>query len=141
MIRLINIEKESLETLWPLTWPYLAGAILRSRGRFSDDGVRNLLETGAWLLWAAIDDVDNKVFGVAVTEILRYPSGKKIVNIPICTGVDASKWTMLISELEKWAVSEGAASIQAWARRGWAKRLPDYEMTHVLLEKELSDGR
>lgn len=139
MIRLLHIEKDSLDTVWPLVWPYLASAVERSRGRFSEVAMRRLLEAGDWLLWAALEhsEASDTVLGVAVTEILVYPAGKKVINIPICTGVEAKKWAALIGEIEKWGKTEGATAVQTWARRGWAKHLQDYEMTHVLLEKEI----
>jgi hypothetical protein len=40
-----------------------------------------------------------------------------------------------LDELERYATAQGCNGMRIYGRKGWARKLPDYKMTHVLLEK------
>ena len=61
----------------------------------------------------------------------------KLCTIKFWTGENSLEWLHLMEDLEAWAKHEGCTRIIGVMRKGWAKRLPDYRMTHVYLEKDL----
>lgn len=43
----------------------------------------------------------------------------------------------LMREIEEWAASKGCVEVFFTGRKGWAKRLPDYEQTAIVMKKVL----
>lgn len=87
------------------------------------------------VVWAIVRDQD--VRGVVGTEIVESPSGLRSLIIRFCVGKKLNEWVHLLDEIEAFARASGCQRIETWARKGWAKHLSDYRMTHVLLEKDL----
>ncbi len=90
---------------------------------------------GDWLLLAVI--AGERIKAVLAVETYEEVSGLKVASIRFATGEHAHEWVHLIAEIEAWAKANGCGKVEAMARKGWAKRLPDYRMTHVLLEKDI----
>lgn len=88
-----------------------------------------------WVMWLAVMNRD--VLALACAELYFDPAGMKRCRLPVCTGDDAKGWVHLFAQIEDWARREGCVKFDLIARKGWAKHLPDYRMTHVVLEKVL----
>lgn len=134
-MELVRITAENFPTYWPEIKPLLQGACDRSRGRFSPDCAIELLVNGQWQFWVGVADDRVQVF--AVTEILTFPTGLMAGNIIITTGRRRHQWKHLIDELAVWFKSRGCTVQQTLARKGWARELPAFAMTHVLLERTI----
>jgi hypothetical protein len=119
--------------VWPLV-SHLIRAAMR-KGRISDfaDVERAVLE-GEALLWVVADP--RTLWAAAVTQ-LGYVAGEKLCTIVACGGRERGRWLALKSALEAYAKAEGCAAIRIFGRRGWARALPDYRLSRVLLEKSL----
>lgn len=89
---------------------------------------------GEWHLLAVWAD---RIKAVLAVEVYTELSGLRVAAIRFTTGEHSHEWAHLISEIENWAKSQGCGKIETWARKGWVKRLPEYRMTHVLLEKDI----
>jgi hypothetical protein len=61
----------------------------------------------------------------------------KLCTIVACGGHGFERFGGLIGGLERFARAEGCARVRICGRRGWARRLPDYFVKRVILEKEL----
>lgn len=105
----------------------------RHHGELSLKGIYQRLMTDwvLWLVWTG------EVKAVLATELYFDVGGMKRCRIPFCTGSGAKQWVHLLAEIEAWARAEGCKKLDVIARKGWARQLPDYKMTHVLLEKAL----
>jgi hypothetical protein len=105
------------------------------KGRISEfaDVERAVLD-GAQLLWVAADR--QAIWAAAVTQ-LSHANGEKFCTIVACGGRERARWLPLKAALETFAEAEGCAAIRIHGRRGWARELPDYRLTRILLEKEL----
>lgn len=114
---------------------YLVSIADRSGGRFTIESLVGDLVRGECQLWIIGDD---QPCGIVVTELYFASSGAKVAAILGATGEGYKGWLHLISDLEAWAVAEGCVKLEAWARKGWARKLTDYKMTHVMLEKDLT---
>lgn len=136
-VQLVMIPKEHLGRVLPMVLDKLEDVAERSRGRLTVAGMVDQMATGQWQLWMVWDATSQTHKAVFATEIVRELSDKWVCRIPILTGEDSGKWLYLVDELEAWARANGCASMSLSVRKGWARKLPDYHMTHVTLEKEL----
>ena len=136
-IQCICIDPAHVHRVWPLV-SHLIRAAMR-KGRISEfaDVERAVLD-GAQLLWVAVDR--QAIWAAAVTQLSRA-NGEKFCTIVACGGRERARWLPLKAELETFAKAEGCAAIRIHGRRGWAREFPDYRLTRILLEKELSNGR
>ncbi len=107
----------------------------RSKGRYSVPGMLKRFATGDWHLWIVWDGT---VRAIVATELYLDVSGMKCCTIRFATGRDASGWAHHLDEIEAWARTEGCGRLDMIARKGWAKHLPAYRMSHVFLEKDLT---
>jgi hypothetical protein len=108
--------------------------IERHHGELSWQGILHKVASAEWVLWLVWD---GSVRAVLATELYFDVGGMKRCRIPFCTGEGARQWVHLLGQIEAWARDEGCRRLDMIARKGWAKHLPDYRMTHVVLEKEL----
>ncbi len=132
--QLIAIPPDKLAVVLPMIADLLAGVIDRSNGRYSAEGVLDHLTSQRWTLWVVFDGEPR---AIVATELYLDVSGIKCCMIRFCTGRDAAEWTHLLARIEAWARAEGCSKLDMIARKGWARHLPDYKMTHILLEKDL----
>ena len=106
----------------------------RSNGRWMVSGMIDKFATGQWHLWLVWDGV---IRAVVATELYTEMTGIKCLTIRFCTGRQLERWKHLIAVLEDFAVAEGCVFSDMVSRKGYARELPDYKLTHVLLEKDL----
>lgn len=139
MNKLLQVPPEILEKVWPVVGPMLQKAIDYSRGTTTlEDCVRRVAAKEAQL-WLVIDtDQGNKVMAAGVTSLQKFPTGVLICNIELFGGEHMHEWFEQKEEFEKWAKEEGCREVRLFARKGWAKHLKDYRLTHYLMTKELS---
>lgn len=129
-----RIERRHVRKYWPQAQPWIAEAVKTSRGKFSVDWFHDRLVLGEMHLWILQAD---DVFGVVVTQVYDYPANRCCL-IRIATGhhvEDAIPGG--IRQIEDWARSQGCSAMELIARPGWKRKLTDYDMTHVVLEKHL----
>ncbi len=132
---LICVDPKRVLEFWPYCAPLIKSAM--ERGRLTDfalveHGVRN----GNGLLWLAWKQDARKIMAAAVTE-LTSANGERFCTIVACGGSDRAEWLPLIEGLEKYARVEGCVAMRILGRRGWARLLPAYQVSRVLLERKL----
>jgi hypothetical protein len=133
--RLALIPPSEIGRVLSLVLPWLEKVVERSHGGNTLEGFLKQFAAGLWQLWV-IDD-GAKLRGMLVTALDVTPSGRKVCTIRVVTGEDSLSWLHLTHDLEEWAKSKGCDRMEAWARKGWARRLPDWHMSHVMLEKDI----
>lgn len=133
---LVRIPVETVSQVWPLIDDLVDFGVKRTNGRLTAENLKEYAEDGRYRLFVIWQE--GKVKAVIMAEIYITLSGRKIASVTFVAGRRRHEWIELIQALEGWARSEGADVLEAWARKGWQRDLPDYRMTHVLLEKELN---
>ena len=131
---LVQIPLENLPRVLPMVTVQLHEVANRSRNNLSVTGMLEQFARGVWQLWIIWD---GSVRAVLATEIYTNVAGVQVCAVRFATGEGSSDWLCLIDELENWARFQDCAKLDMTARKGWAKKLPDYKLTHVLLEKDL----
>lgn len=137
-MKLVQVPPEVARQVWPLLGNFLSKALeFTSDTRLLEPTLQKI-EMGQSQLWTVIDDDHgNKALAAGVTSLQTYESGKRVCNIELFGGEDMKLWFDLKDVFEDWAKVEGCESIRVWARKGWAKHLKDYDLTHYILEKAL----
>lgn len=133
-VALVPVPREYLSSWWPL----VADQIRRVADRTPEwtlEGMVGRLERGEWLLWLVWDG--SSVLGVGASHIWLADDGSKILDIPFMTGRDMVRWHRLFERLEEYARGEGVSRMRLTARKGWARILKGFDVTHVLMEKGL----
>lgn len=138
---LICVDPESVHQLWPLAEPLLRRAIERTGLTAFCEVERDIL-CGDALLWLAVEGEGTKIgiLAAASTRLQQTDSGKVCV-ITACAGTDMPRWLNLIGRVEEFASNEGCTCVRIYGRKGWLRALDGYEQTHVILDKELANGR
>lgn len=131
---LYRLEPEQIDAFWDVVEEPIAQALERD-GLYGPEHVREWLAKGLMHLWIA-GDADKGVVGLALVEELQHPR-EKVVKFWLCTGHDRKRWLFHMKQIETWAKERGCTRSIADARKGWAKELSDYRLTHVVLEKRL----
>jgi hypothetical protein len=133
MVDVFCVDPKRAAEVWPVAAHLIKPAL---ENTLTDFGIvaADVL-AGRDLLWVAWDRTE--IYAAAVTS-LAVSNGTKFCTIVACGGHELPKWKFLIAKLEQFARDEGCRSIVIMGRRGWARAYPDYKLTSVTLEKELS---
>lgn len=134
-IKLVAVPPQMLERLWSVLAPRFDDVLRRAPGLTLEAMVRNIAG-GQWQLWMAWRDNVGPA-AIAGTELVRNDDGSLMCSVLFCTGDGAREFSPLLVPIENWARSEGCTRMKAVTRKGWARHLTDYKMTHVVLEKDL----
>jgi hypothetical protein len=113
------IDIALLPYAWPLLWPMIEPALLRSPGEEKPD-VRSLVISGHAQLWAIIEDNKTAVAAV-VTEITTEPERR--CRLWLVGGRRLREWAAdFMASIEPWARAWGCKAIYGTStRRGWAR--------------------
>jgi hypothetical protein len=134
ILHCLCIPPDRIAQVWPLARPLILAAM--QRGGISDFAeIESAVLAGTNLLWLALDD--HTIHAAAVTALHRV-NGDTLCTIVACGGRDHARWLALKSTLEDFARAEGCRAIRLLGRRGWARLLPDYQTTRILMQKELT---
>lgn len=137
-MKLLQIPPEITDKVWGAVEPYLCKAIEYSRGTHSVASAKERVKANAAQLWVIIEPVKpHTIVAAGITSITEYPNGKRAVMIELLGGRNMADWFDLKSDIEAWATQNGCEMAFMWARKGWAKHLPDFHLTHYILAKEL----
>ena len=121
-----------------LVAPHLLPAIVRCHGRETLDTVFDALADGRYQLWVVWTD---RVLSAAVTQLVKYPTGKVFVTVLFLGGEDLRSFLQPMAEaLGEFALLQGATGIELQGRPGWLKALATYGVRPVgtqLLEVDL----
>ena len=127
------IPPQLAREIWPLVRDKLYSAVRRTDLSHSLDVARDVLH-GDGVLWLACDG--QEIEAAAVT-LLTRTDRHLVCLITALGGSNMERWLPLLSQIEDWAKSEGAALVRVMGRPGWARVLKDYEVSNVVLERAL----
>jgi hypothetical protein len=136
-----TVELEPIvSTRVPLVWddiqPHVEEIIALNLGRISADDLYLELLQRKMQLW--LIRRGKKVLMAGVTVIRVYPDCKA-ANVIGISGTDIDSWMKFEAELLKWAKAEGCVAIDVVARKGWLRKLKDWQELGVVLTRNLGD--
>ena len=89
---------------------------------------------GGQLLWLAWN---GETIEAAATTQITTVGAKRVCVLTACAGEHRERWLPLFSHIERYAKGERCSIMRVFGRRGWERVLDGYEVTNVVLEKEL----
>jgi hypothetical protein len=153
--RLVCVPPDRAAAIWPHVRALILAAMKRG-GLSSFRPVEANVLAGDALLWLAWDGAH--VQAAAVTELhatewrkacvivaCGAPSGRSRPSIaredgrqpPLRRAMGMAAWLPLLAGIETYARAAGCACVRIMGRKGWARALPTYRTTRIVLEKEL----
>ena len=127
------IPPQLAREIWPLVRDRLYAAVRRTDLSHSVDIARDVLH-GDGVLWLACEG--EEIEAAAVT-LLTRTDRHLVCLITALGGSNMERWLPLLSEIEHWARSEGAALVRVMGRPGWGRVLKNYHVSNVVLERAL----
>ena len=127
------IPPQLAREIWPLVRDRLYAAVRRTDLSHSVDIARDVLH-GDGVLWIASNG--EEIEAAAVT-LLTRTDRHLVCLITALGGSNMESWLPLLSEIEDWARSEGAALVRVIGRPGWGRVLKNYHVSNVVLERAL----
>jgi hypothetical protein len=144
--RLICVPPDNAAAIWPHVRALIHAAMKRGDLSAFRPVEANVL-AGDALLWLAWDPGAERIAAAAVTE-LHATEWRKVCVIVACgapsgrsrpssRAMGMAAWLPLLAGIETYARAAGCASVRIMGRKGWARALPTYRTTRIVLEKEL----
>jgi len=139
MIELVQIPKENINIVWKQCKTMIADAMATSNNYANASHFKQWISENKmqlWFLWDKEADIDQRLYGIVVTEIIQRPL-QRCLNIKIMTGKHREKWQHLIKHIENYAWQNNCDLLELVARPGWKRVLKPFgfKESHVLLEK------
>lgn len=129
----VCVPPPAVHIVWPGVAHLIERAVLRT-GLSSFGEIEADVLAARALLWLAYSD--GKTEAAVVTQITKNDCGK-VCTIVACGGKVARRWVHLTSEIESYAKAEGCGIVRIFGRKGWARLMPAYKATHVILERQI----
>ena len=120
---LFIVKPKDLPRVWDEVKPLIEKALSHANGEMDSSDVLNFLFDEVQLLWVGIKN-DN-IFCAGTTEVVNYPQKKilRIITFASKTGHDYELWKDFADTLENFGTKIGCSSLEAWTRKGLAKKL------------------
>lgn len=118
---------------WPRVAPLVRQALDRGEGSYAEADVALYCISGASQLWLV--ENDSEVTAICITQIANLPRKRKCFLRYLAGSMEAIK--PHISAIEDYARREGCKTLECYARKGWARRMPDWTQLYVVMQKEL----
>jgi len=128
------VEAEDVDMVWGEVSPLIRKALLHAEGELIPEDIKKHLDTSDLRLWVALENKD--VLAAMVTEIIQYPR-KKIVRVITLAGKDMNMWYEFLPMVEGYAIRNGCSSLEAWSRKGMARKLKDWKHSYDIITKDL----
>ena len=134
---LFLIKPDDVEDLWFGARPLIQKALNHAEGALSTTDVLRMILNGQMHLWVGFQN--NKILTAIVTEIINYTIHKicRIITTATETGHDLDEWyPTMLEHVGEFALSEGCVALEAWCRKGLARKL-DWDHEHSVVYKVL----
>ncbi len=134
--KVVLIQPGDLELVWDEVVPLIEAALKHSEGEVIPEDLIKPIKIGKMQLWVALSD---GVIAAMITEIVVYPR-KRVLRVITIAGKDGhgmSKWYGFLPLVEGFALSNNCSSLEAWTRKGMAKKLTDWEHKYMVITKDL----
>lgn len=133
---LVCVDQDNLYHVWDIVQPLLKDASLASREKWTVADALRRLQNNEAQLWVIL--WRGSIIAAVLTELVDLDNCK-VCKIVCCAGHDIRRWVDHNQTIEQWAKEQGCRAMYFNAHPVIAKLLSrrGYDMTHIVLEKEL----
>ena len=134
--KLLLIDPKKIPSIWFEVKPMIDKVIQHTAGEMNSQDVLTQLLDGSLNLWVGL--YDEELFCAGTTEIINYPQKKvlRIIHFATKSGHDYELWKDFITDLERFGTQLGCTSIEAWVRKGLAKKL-NWDNNYSVITKNI----
>jgi hypothetical protein len=125
-----------LDRIWPMVVPLVQKAVDHSEGMTTLEEQYIALKAGQRQLWAVATN-GSQIIAAAITTLQQFQTGLRVATIHLIGGDGLKDLLELRAEFESWAKTEGCNRVRFYARKGWARHLPDYKIAAYVMSKDL----
>jgi len=120
---LFAVDPKDIPHVWDEVKPLINKALSHANGEMDVSDVLTFLFEGSQILWIGIKN--DTIFCAGTTEVVNYPKKKilRIITFASKTGHDYELWKDFADTLENFGTKIGCSSLEAWTRKGLAKKL------------------
>lgn len=120
---LLIVNPDDVEYVWHEVQPLIDKALAHAEGELYSEDVLQRIFDETQTLWLGMKD--GEIFCSGVTEIITYPRKRvlRIITFATKSGHDYKHWKDFIEVIEGFGVRHGCSAIEAWTRKGLAKKL------------------
>ena len=135
--KVVLIQPDDLDVVWDEVVPLIEAALKYSEGEVIPEDLVKPIKIGKMQLWVAM--FKGSVIAAMITEIVVYPRKRtlRVITIAGKDGHGMSKWYGFLPLVEGFALSNNCSSLEAWTRKGMAKKLTDWEHKYMVITKDL----
>ena len=118
-----RVQPNEIPYIWIDIKPLIDKALVHANGEMLTSDVLKLLLENKEHLFIGFDN--DEILSALVGEIIHYPQKKvfRIITWSTKSGHDYEAWIDLFDTIEYFAKSKGCDSIEAWTRKGLARKL------------------
>ena len=132
------VTEDTIEDIWPIARDLVQKALVHSEGAMQTSDVLRCLLNEKFKLWVGFDEVNPAVLATAViTEVIPYPRHRilRIHTWATQSGFEFDTWYQpIVDQLEYYAKSIDCVALEAWCRKGLAKKLKWYNEYSVVVK-------
>ena len=132
------VSPKDIPYVWCEVKPLIEKALSYNSGEMDSFDVLHHLLTKVQMLWVGTNE--DKIFCAGTTEIINYPKKRvfRIVTFATKSGHDYELWKDFIYTLEDAAKTCGCTLIEAWVRKGLARKLK-WDSEHSVITKTIKE--
>ena len=128
-----TFQSSEIVEIWKDIVPYIKKVLDKTDLWYSLEDIFAGLSKAKMQLWTSYSE--KQMESICITQIMIHPR-QKILEIILHAGNNKNSFQFL-EPIEAWGKSQGCDKIYFKGRKGWIKRLPDYSLESVTLQKEL----
>ena len=136
-VKAVLVTEEDIDFVWEEVESLIKNALKHSEGELQAEDLLPFLRKGEQQLWVAMED--GAIIASMVTEVISYPR-KRILRVITIGGKDGKgidKWYGFLPMVEGFALKVGCSSLEAWTRKGMARKLKDWKHSYTVITKDL----
>ena len=115
---LIRLTRAEIAYSWGAILPFLERALEYCDGEITAEDLSIFTSQGLMDVWVACEK--EKIWAVAVTEIVQYPR-TRVLRLVCLSGEDIKTWKHFDAHIERYAFLQGCKMIEGFTRPGMEK--------------------
>ena len=130
-ITIQGIPSHLVDHFWPFAEPYIKRALDQTVGEFKPEDFHTWCKNQEMQLWLICRK--DRIIAALTTQIVNYPHRKhcRIATLGGSFGKDSDLLHKKMFEtIDKWAKELGCISVEAYTRKGYSRRLLDFNFKH-----------
>ena len=131
------VESDDITYMWDDVLPLIRVSLRYAEGELEPEDLVVHLDTGQMHLWVAMDK--GEVIAAMITEIITYPRKRilRVITLASKDGHGMDNWYDFLPMVEGFAINNGCSALEAWTRKGMARKLKDWKHSYSVITKDL----